>query len=80
MDVDVIFQQGYVYTLSTIAVLAVFYVLFFTLGRVDDLSPSAIVALILVSTFVFQPIQNWIRVQFDRYIFYKVRARIEFAN
>lgn len=85
MDVDVIFQQGYVYTLSTIAVLGVFYVLFFTLGRVDDLSPSAIVALILVSTFVFQPIQNWIRVQFDRYIFYKDqydyrRTLVEFAR
>ncbi len=28
MDVDVIFQQGYVYTLSTVAVLGVFYLLF----------------------------------------------------
>jgi PAS domain S-box-containing protein len=85
MDVDVIFQQGYVYTLSTVAVLGVFYALFFTLGRVEDLSPSAIVALILVSTFVFQPIQNWIREQFDRYIFYKDqydyrRTLVEFAR
>ena len=30
MDVDVIFQQGYVYTLATLAVLGVFYALFFT--------------------------------------------------
>ena len=27
MDVDVIFQQGYVYTLATVAVLGVFYAL-----------------------------------------------------
>ncbi|HYP06761.1 MAG TPA: histidine kinase dimerization/phospho-acceptor domain-containing protein, partial [Bryobacteraceae bacterium] len=85
MDVDVIFQQGYVYTLSTVAVLGVFYGLFFTIGRVDDLSPSAIVALILVSTFVFQPIRNWIQEQFDRYIFYKDRydyrrTLVEFAR
>jgi signal transduction histidine kinase len=85
MDVDVIFQQGYVYTLSTIAVLGVFYALFVTLGNVNELTPSAIVALILVSTFVFQPIRNWIQEQFDRYIFYKDRydyrrTLVEFAR
>ena len=41
--------------------------------------------MILVSTFVFQPIQNWIREQFDRYIFYKDqydyrRTLVEFAR
>lgn len=85
MDVDVIFQQGYVYTLSTVAVLGVFYLLFFVVGKVDELTPSAIVALILVSTFVFQPIRNWIQEQFDRYIFYKDRydyrrTLVEFAR
>lgn len=85
MDVDVIFQQGYVYTVSTVAVLGVFYALFVTIGKVDDLSPSAIMALLLVSTFVFQPIRNWIREQFDRYIFYKDRydyrrTLVEFAR
>ena len=40
-------------------------------ARVEDLSPSAIVALILVATFVFQPIRNWIQEQLDRYIFYR---------
>ena len=85
MDVDVIFQQGYVYTLSTIAVLGVFYLLLFTIGRVEDLSPSAIVTLILVSTFVFQPIRNWIQEQLDRYFFYKDRydyrrTLVEFAR
>jgi two-component system, NtrC family, sensor kinase len=85
MDVDVIFQQGYVYTLSTIAVLGVFYLLFFTIGRVDDLSPTAIMAMILVSTFVFQPIRNWLQEQLDRYVFYKDRydyrrTLVEFAR
>jgi two-component system, NtrC family, sensor kinase len=85
MDVDVIFQQGYVYTMSTVAVLGVFYVLFVTVGNVNELSPSAIVVLILVSTFVFQPIRNWIQEQFDRYVFYKDRydyrrTLVEFAR
>jgi signal transduction histidine kinase len=85
MDVDVIFQQGYVYTLATLAVLGVFYSLFFTIGRVEDLSPSAVVALILVATFVFQPIQNWIKEILDRYYFYRDRydyrrTLVEFAR
>ena len=51
----------------------------------EDLSPSAIVALILVATFVFQPIRNWIQEQFDRYFFYKDRydyrrTLVEFAR
>ncbi len=34
MDVDVIFQQGYAYTLATLAVLGVSYGLVLSLGRV----------------------------------------------
>jgi two-component system, NtrC family, sensor kinase len=85
MDVDVIFQQGYVYTLATLAVLGVFYSLFLLFGRVEDLSPSAIIALIFAATFVFQPIRNWIQEQLDRYFFYKGKydyrlTLVEFAR
>jgi two-component system, NtrC family, sensor kinase len=85
MDVDVIFQQGYVYTLATLAVIGAVYTLFFTIGKFDDLGPSAVVALILVATFVFQPIRNWIQEQLDRYYFYKDRydyrrTLLEFAR
>ena len=41
MDVDVIFQHGYVYTLSTSPCSGYSIVLLFTIGRVEDLSPSA---------------------------------------
>jgi two-component system NtrC family sensor kinase len=83
MDVDVIFQQGYVYTLATLAVLGVIYGL--SLGQVDDLNPSAVVVLILVATFVFQPIRNYIQELLDRHIFYKDsynyrRTLVEFAR
>jgi signal transduction histidine kinase len=85
MDVDVIFQQGYVYTLATLAVLGVFYALFLALGKFEDLSPTALVTLIFVATFVFQPIRNWIQEQLDRYYFYKDRydyrrTLVEFAR
>jgi len=73
MDVDIIFQQGYVYTLATLCVLGVFYGLIFSLGRSQEVSPSAFVTLVLIATFVFQPIRNWIQEQLDRYYFYKDR-------
>jgi two-component system, NtrC family, sensor kinase len=85
MDVDVIFQEGYVYTLATLAVLSIFYGLIFTVSRAGELSGTAMVALILIAAFVFQPIRNWIQEQLDRYYFYKDRydyrrTLIEFAR
>lgn len=73
MDVDIIFQQGYAYSLATLAVIGMFYGVFFSLQRYDDLSPSALVALILIATFVFQPIRNWIQEVLDRHYFYRDR-------
>lgn len=85
MDVDIIFQQGYVYTLATLSVLGIFYSLIFSLGRLDELPSSAVVTLIFVATFVFQPIRNWIQVLLDRHFFYRDqydyrRTLIEFAR
>jgi two-component system, NtrC family, sensor kinase len=73
MDVDVIFQQGYVYTLATLCVLAVFYGLIFSFVRPEMLSAAPIVGLILFATFIFQPIRDWLQEQLDRYVFYKGR-------
>src|SRR5712691_5504857 len=85
MDVDIIFQEGYVYTLATLCVLGIFYGLIFSVSRAGDLSGTAMVALILIAAFVFQPIRNWIQEQLDRYYFYKDRydyrrTLIEFAR
>jgi hypothetical protein len=85
MDVDIVFQQGYVYTLATLILLGAFYGLIFSVGKFDDLSPTAIVALILFAAFVFQPIRGWVQEQLDRSFFYKDRydyrrTLIEFAR
>ena len=85
MDVDIIFQQGYVYTLATLVVLGIFYGLIFSFTRPEDLSPVAIVGLILFATFIFQPIRDWLQEQLDRYFFYRDqydyrRTLIEFAR
>ena len=73
MDVDIIFQQGYVYTLATLAVIGVFYGLIISFTHPDDISPAMIVGLILFATFIFQPIRDWLQEQLDRYFFYKDR-------
>ena len=85
MDVDVIFQQGYAYTLATLAVLGLFFTVLFSVGNFDELSPRAAVFLIVVAAFVFQPIRSWIQEQLDRYYFYKDRydyrrTLVEFAR
>jgi two-component system, NtrC family, sensor kinase len=85
MDVDIIFQQGYVYTLATLVVLGIFYGLIFSFTRPEDISPAAIVGLIVFATFIFQPIRDWLQEQLDRYFFYKDRydyrrTLIEFAK
>jgi len=73
MDVDVIFQEGYVYTLATLCVLAIFYGLILSVSRAGDLSGTAMVAMILIAALVFQPIRVWIQEHLDRNYFYKDR-------
>ncbi len=85
MDVDIIFQQGYVYTLATLAVIGTFYGLILLISNTRNITPTAFVVLISFATFVFQPIRRWIQEQLDRRIFYRDRydARltiIEFAR
>jgi PAS domain S-box-containing protein len=85
MDVDIIFQEGYVYTLATVCVLSIFYGVIFSVSKTGDLSGTAMLALILIAAFVFQPIRKWIQEQLDRYYFYKDRydyrrTLIEFAR
>ncbi len=85
MDVDIIFQQGYVYTLSTLAVIGTFYVLIFFIFGAQSIPSTAFVVLIAFATLFFMPIRSWIQEQLDRHFFYRDRydARltlIEFAR
>lgn len=85
MDVDIIFQQGYVYTLATLAVIGAFYAFIFVIFKATTVPAPAFVVLIAFATFVFQPIRRWIQETLDRWVFYRDRydARvtlIEFAR
>ena len=71
MDAEIIFQQGYIYTLATLAVLACMYGVVYSVTSPKDLTATAVVALVLIATFVFQPIRNWLEEQLNRYVFYK---------
>lgn len=89
MDVDVIFRRGYAYTLATLCVLGAFYALVYSLGslvqrNVKDLGGAGLITVMLIATFLFQPIRNWIQERLDRY-FYRDRYNyrrtlIEFAR
>ena len=89
MDVDVIFRRGYAYTLATLCVLGAFYGLVYSLGslvqrNVKDLGGAGLITVMLIATFLFQPIRNWIQERLDRY-FYRDRYNyrrtlIEFAR
>lgn len=73
MDVDIIFQQGYVYVLATLGVLGVVSLLVYALAQRDGLSPTAVIVLVLIAAFVFEPLRNWIQQILDRYVFYRNR-------
>ncbi|MBM3774777.1 MAG: histidine kinase, partial [Acidobacteria bacterium] len=89
MDVDVIFQRGYAYTLATLCVLGAFYGIVFSLGSLvhrnfKDLGNVGLISIMLITAFLFQPIRNWIQGRLDRY-FYRDRydyrrTLVEFAR
>jgi PAS domain S-box-containing protein len=85
MDVDIIFEQGAVYTLATLSVLAIFYGLIFSVSGTGELNGLGMGAMILIAAFIFQPIRNWLRELLNRNVFYKDRydyrrTLIEFAR
>lgn len=85
MDVDIIFEEGAVYTLATLAVVGIFYGLLFAVSGTSEPPLLAMVFMILIAAFIFQPLRAWIREQLDRYYFYKDRydyrrTLIEFAR
>ncbi|MGA2267981.1 MAG: ATP-binding protein [Bryobacteraceae bacterium] len=89
MDVDILFRRGYAYTLATICVLAAFYGIVFSLGSLvqksfKDLGNTGLIAVMLITAFLFQPIRNWIQERLDKY-FYRDRydyrrTLVEFAR
>jgi PAS domain S-box-containing protein len=89
MDVDILFRRGYAYTLATVCVLAAFYGVVFSLGSMvhvyfRDLGNVELISVMLVASFLFQPIRNWIQERLDKYFYRESydyrRTLVEFAR
>jgi two-component system, NtrC family, sensor kinase len=89
MDVDIIFRRGYAYTLATLCVLATFYAIVFSLGSLvqknfRDVGNTGLIIVMLMATFLFQPIRDWIQERLDKHFYqdrydYR-RTLVEFAR
>ncbi len=77
MDVDIIFKRGMAYTLATAAIVGVY---FGAVGLTAELirknvpsaGPAGLIAAIIITALLFDPIKNWIQERMDR-LFYKKR-------
>ena len=71
MDVDVIFRRGFAYTLATLCILTAFYFVVFSVGSMaqKNLGKTGMITVMLIATFLFQPIRNWIQEKLDRYFY-----------
>ncbi len=89
MDVDVIFRRGFAYTLATLVILTGFYALVIAVGSTiqknfKDVNNIQLIVIMLIATFLFQPLRTWIQERLDRYFYsdrydYR-RTLVEFAR
>jgi hypothetical protein len=82
MDVDVIFRRGFAYTLTTLVMLTAFYSVVFKVGSMvqKPLGNTGMIIVMLIATFLFQPLRNWIQEKLDRHFYrdhYNYRRTLE---
>jgi PAS domain S-box-containing protein len=89
MDVDIIFKRGVAYTLATAAIVVAYFVGIGSLaGSITTKFPGAgtygLIAVIIITALVFEPLKNWIQVRVDRFFYRKRydyrRTLIEFGR
>jgi two-component system, NtrC family, sensor kinase len=89
MDVDIIFKRGVAYTLATAALVGAYFVAVGGLaGSITTKFPNTgtvgLIALIIITALVFEPLKNWIQVRVDRFFYRKRydyrRTLIEFGR
>jgi two-component system, NtrC family, sensor kinase len=89
MDVDIIFKRGVAYTLATAAIVVAYFVVIGGLaGSITNKFPNSgtagLIAVIIITALVFEPLKNWIQVRVDRFFYRKRydyrRTLIEFGR
>ncbi len=76
MDVDVIFKRGMAYTLAAAAIAGVYFAAIGIATAIIqykmDLGRAGLIAAIVVTALLFEPVKNWINERIDR-LFYRRR-------
>jgi len=72
MDVDIIFRRGIAYTLATLTIVGLYFVLIalfadFFHNWVPEMGHSGWIIAIVVTAMLFQPMVNWIQIKLDRF-------------
>ena len=89
MDVDIIFKRGVAYTLATAAIVIGYFVGIGGLaGSISTKYPGTgtfgLIAVIIITALIFEPLKNWIQVRVDRFFYRKRydyrRTLIEFGR
>ncbi|HET9364006.1 MAG TPA: ATP-binding protein, partial [Candidatus Angelobacter sp.] len=87
MDVDIIFKRGVAYTLATAAIVGAYFVGIGILAGVTtryNIGTIGLIAIILITALVFEPLKNWIQIRVDRFFYRKRydyrRTLIEFGR
>jgi two-component system, NtrC family, sensor kinase len=89
MDVDIIFKRGVAYTLATAAIVGAYFVLIGSLAgsittKYPNTGTAGLIAVIIITALVFEPLKNWIQVRVDRFFYRKRydyrRTLIEFGR
>src|SRR5579859_1300097 len=89
MDVDIIFKRGVAYTLATAAIVIGYFVGIGGLaGSIRTKYPGTgtfgLIAVIIITALIFEPLKNWIQVRVDRFFYRKRydyrRTLIEFGR
>ena len=77
MDVDIIFKRGVAYTLAAAAIVGVYFgavglALELIKTKVPAVGPAGIIAAIIITALLFEPVKNFIQERLDR-VFYRKR-------
>ncbi|HEV2988310.1 MAG TPA: ATP-binding protein [Candidatus Angelobacter sp.] len=89
MDVDIIFKRGVAYTLATAAIVGAYFVVVALLAervrtKLPNWGPTGLIAAIIVTALLFDPLKNWFQDRVDRFFYRKRydyrRTLIEFGR
>ncbi len=76
MDVDLIFKRGMTYTLTTAAIVGMYFgtvalVAFLVQTRIPSSGPVGLIVAVVVTALLFEPFKRWIQDRIDKFFYQK---------